>query len=207
MMLKNLTRPTGERDNGFTMIEILVVIIIIGILAAIAIPIFLNQRKAAWDTALTSDVRNVALTYQTWRASVGNDDKALNALAKHNRGYAIFAADDAVYNRGTTAMVWNNQDELPKTTLSDGTFISLRTPAVESGEVPVEGKFCLIGTNPYSNYNYENGDGPLKYHTRMFYDSGLGGLRTIEELAAAYKKDPSAAACNTDIEAYIAATG
>lgn len=207
MMLKNLTRPPGERDNGFTMVEILVVIIIIGILAAIAIPIFLNQRKAAWDTALTSDVRNVALTYQTWRASVGNDDKALNALAKHNRGYAIFAADDAVYNRGTTAMVWNNQDELPKTTLSDGTFISLRTPAVKSGEVPVEGKFCLIGTNPYSNYNYENGDGPLKYHTRMFYDSGLGGLRTIEELAAAYEKDPSTAACNTDIEAYIAATG
>lgn len=207
MMRIELLHLREERDDGFTMVEILVVIIIIGILAAIAIPIYLNQRKAAWDTALTSDVRNVALTYETWRASVGNDDKTLNALANHNRGYAIFAADDAVYNRGTSAMVWNNQDELPKVTLSDGTFISLRTPAVKSGEVPVEGKFCLIGTNPYSSHNYENGDGPLKYHTRMFYDSGLGGLRTIEELAAAYKDNPNAAACNTDIETYIAATG
>ena len=52
-----------EREGGFTLIELLVVIIIIGILAAIAIPVFLNQRKKGYDAQAKSDARNMA----TWR--------------------------------------------------------------------------------------------------------------------------------------------
>jgi type IV pilus assembly protein PilA len=55
-----------EKDQGFTLIELLVVIVIIGILAAIAIPLFLNQRKKGVDASMKSDLKNAATSVETW---------------------------------------------------------------------------------------------------------------------------------------------
>jgi type IV pilus assembly protein PilA len=65
-MLARIRKGMDENEEGFTLIELLVVIIIIGILAAIAIPVFLNQRKKGYDAQAKSDIRNSVTAMETY---------------------------------------------------------------------------------------------------------------------------------------------
>ena len=53
-------------DEGFTLIDLLVVVIIIGILAAIAIPKFANTKSKAYVTAMKSDLRNLVTAEEAY---------------------------------------------------------------------------------------------------------------------------------------------
>ena len=53
-------------QKGFTLIELLIVIIIIGILAAIAIPMFLNQRSKAKDAATKEGIHSIEVGIESY---------------------------------------------------------------------------------------------------------------------------------------------
>ncbi len=56
-----MTRTPAPGDGGFTLVEVLVVVAVLAMLAAIAIPTFLGQRARAFETTVQADLRSVAI--------------------------------------------------------------------------------------------------------------------------------------------------
>lgn len=191
----------SRKDDGFTMVEILVVIIIIGILTAIAIPIYINQRKAAHDSALKSDLRNAASAVMAWQGAGNSNDELLAAAGTSTNGYQrkalhitgentehalTFIPPEA--NGMSGAKRWNEAFPEYAITATDGVAMEvIMRDVVSAGEhLADDGDFCVIGSHNHSNYTYKYGTGgtkPTDPHLEvMFYDSALGGLKTMDEL-------------------------
>jgi len=84
------------RHDGFTLVELLMVVAIIGIIAAIAIPSLLRARQAANEASAISSMRSISSAQSAYVASCGNGyyATALEVLADAPAGGSPFIGPD-----------------------------------------------------------------------------------------------------------------
>ena len=96
----NRMKQRGEEDRGFTMIELLVVVVIIGILVAIAVPVYLNYRRGAANKSAASDVRGAITAIEQFYTDNGNTYPAdvLNAAEGASLTLTGISGPDQIIN-------------------------------------------------------------------------------------------------------------
>jgi len=64
-------RVTGRSQAGFTLIEILVVVLLLSILVAVAIPLYMNSARIAAERTVRANIKIVAQAAQSYRVQNG----------------------------------------------------------------------------------------------------------------------------------------
>ena len=105
----------SNNEKGFTLIELMIVVAIIGILASIAIPQFANYRTKAFNSAAASDARTGTMIFESFYTDFNNYPDTI----------AVGPGPHTLADNGTaTTTVWSlSQGVLGGATLASGAYI------------------------------------------------------------------------------------
>ena len=129
LRLRLLVMPQAPRERGFSLLELLVVVAILGILIAAALPRFAEYRAAAYDSRSQQDLRNLAAAEELYRATspAYADDAALLKGFSASEGVEVSleAADEtsfvatATHPAGSRTFRWDSSADPPLTSAAN----------------------------------------------------------------------------------------
>ncbi len=134
-----LKRPIRSNDRGFTLIELMVVMLIIGVLAAVAIPSFVAAIRNAKEAALKEDLHVIRDAIDSYTMDKNKAPQSLDDLVQN--GYLKSIPSDPMTHSTET---WQ--------TTSDETYSDI--DQTEPGVTDVHSGSEEVGSNgqPYSTW-------------------------------------------------------
>jgi prepilin-type N-terminal cleavage/methylation domain-containing protein len=113
-----------RNTKGFTLIELMIVVIVIGVLASIAVPKFANTKEKAYLASMKSDLRNLITSQEAYFA-----DQVTYATSTTSLNYNVSAGNTVTIGTATGAG-WNATANTNATTKTCGIYVGAVTPPI-----------------------------------------------------------------------------